>query len=73
MRASLSFYLFIYLFIYLLFFDASDVDDGGENVTFYCLKGTIIIIIIIIVLLWEFFSPTLADGFSLESKRQQVS
>ena len=28
---------------------------------------------IIILLFWEFFSPALADGFSLEFERQQVS
>ena len=28
------------------------------------------IIIIIILLIWEFFTPALADGFSLESERQ---
>ena len=33
----------------------------------------IIIIIIIILLLWEFFTPTLTDCFSLESEWQQVS
>ena len=27
-----------------------------------------IIIVIIILLIWEFFSPALADGFSLESE-----
>ena len=31
-----------------------------------------IIIIIIILLLWEFFTPTLADGFSLDFEWQQV-
>ena len=33
----------------------------------------IIIIIIIIIHIWEFFTPALADGSPLESKRQQVS
>ena len=33
----------------------------------------IIIIIIIIILFWEFFTPALADGFSLESEWPQVS
>ena len=31
------------------------------------------IIISIIILLWDFFTPPLADGFSLEPERQQVS
>ena len=34
---------------------------------------TIIIIIIIIIILCEFFTPTLANGLSLESKWQQGS
>ena len=29
--------------------------------------------IMIILLIWEFFTPALADGFPLESKRQQIS
>ena len=33
----------------------------------------IIIIIIIIIIIWEFFTPVLADGFSLEFKWHQVS
>ena len=33
----------------------------------------IIIIIIIIYFLWEFFTPTLADGFSLEFEWKRVS
>ena len=33
----------------------------------------IIIIIIIILLLWEFFTPVLAGGFTLEFKWQQIS
>ena len=32
-----------------------------------------IVIIIIILLIWEFFTPALADGFPLESERQQVT
>ena len=28
------------------------------------------IIIIIIILIWEFFTPVLADGFPLDSERQ---
>ena len=28
---------------------------------------------IITLLIWEFFTPTLADSFSLESETQQVS
>ena len=31
------------------------------------------IIIIIIILLWEFFTPALTDGFSLEFEWQLVS
>ena len=38
----------------------------------YLTRGTaiiiIIVIIIIILLIWEFFTPTLADGFPLESE-----
>ena len=30
-------------------------------------------IVVIILLIWEFFTPLLADGFPLESKGQQVS
>ena len=37
------------------------------------LKQWVRIIIIIILLFWEFFTPTLADGFSLEFEWQQVS
>ena len=37
------------------------------------MKNTQIIIIIIIILIWEYFTSALADGFSLESERQQVS
>ena len=32
-----------------------------------------IIIIIIVLLIWEFFTSTLADSFSLESERLQMS
>ena len=35
--------------------------------------GTSFIIIIIILLFWEFFTPALADVFSLKSKWQRVS
>ena len=31
------------------------------------------IIIIIIIIIWEFFTPALADGFSLEFEWQQVT
>ena len=33
----------------------------------------VIIIIIIIILIWEFFTPALANGFLLEPQWQQVS
>ena len=36
-------------------------------------KFSQIIIFIIILVFWEFFTPALPDGFSLESEGQQVS
>ena len=40
--------------------------------SFNSLFSIIIIIIIIILLIWEFFTPALADGFRLDTERQQV-
>ena len=45
------------------------VSISGDETT----ATSTIIIIIIISLLWEFFTPALADGFSLEFEWQQVS
>ena len=49
--------------------------EGQGYLYWWCHMIIIIIIIIIFIisLLWEFFTPTLADGFSPEFEWQQVS
>ena len=47
--------------------------SNTKNTSEVVQTSSIIIIIIIILLFWEFFTPALANGFSLESEWQQVS
>ena len=75
----LFFYLFIYLFIFCLLtldlvFEPGLVDRFiSQNPREFYASHSLGQNIIIILFILEFFTSTLADGFSLESEWQQVS
>ena len=64
--------IIIYIWVHQKYFNFSQTFKG-KLISFTHLKTISASNIIIIFLFWEFFTPALGDGFSLEFEWQQVS